>query len=344
MGNVSSMFSKPATDPAAFEKQAAVNAQLQVVIVDLSGTISRINTAITGATGLQTTLANLNALKVRATSLRSAAPSMSPVDIEKARGNIEAELTVLQASVTSKADISASGERGLAVKELRDRVDEIKADPNASDPIKKEFTDFSAAVDLSGGMTASFIRGRLSSMNNSANIDRYKDFVVTRMLTFSATIAFEVLYYTILVLSILFGGIIVSNMYFEEDFWAGRLYYFLYGMAFFPISLLVGIVRPPLWLATIMPFFDRSVESPVQTVSGASSQSFLYRLIGSPLFGYTPPTPNHPSMSSSWRLRLISVVLAIFFSILTYMRGLGKVKAVSAATINSQIKAVAKGV
>ena len=330
MGNVSSVFSKSEPDPAAYSKQAAVNVQLQSAIVDLSGTISRINTAITDAAGFKTTLSNLNALKQRATTLQAAAPSMSPVDIEKTRGNIEAELKVLQASITTKADISASDERGLAVKELKDRVEEIKADKNVSDPVKKEFTDFSAAVDL-GGMTASDIRSRLVIMNRSADIDRYKDFVFTRMLTFSASIAFEVIYYTTLTLCILFGGIIVSNMYFE-DFWAGRIFYFVYGMAFFPLSLLVGIVRPPPWLATIMPYFNRSLEVPVD-ISGASP-SFLYTLLGSPLFGYTPADAQK---GNRWPLRFISIMLAILFSIFTYMRGLGKVN-LSGNTVKDDLK------
>jgi len=338
MGNVSSVFSKSEPDPAAYSKQAAVNVQLQSAIIDLSGTISRINTAITDAAGFKGTLANLNTLKQRATTLQAGAPSMSPVDIEKARGNIEAELKVLQTSITSKADISASVERGIAVREVRERLEAVKADTMISVPIKKQYTDFSTAVDLSGGMTASSIRSKLSAINRDADVDRYKEFVFTRMLKFSASIAFVVFYYATLTLSILFGGIIISNMYFEEDFWAGRVFYFVYGMAFFPISLLVGIISPPQWLATIMPFFDRSLEGPSVDISGASTHSFLYTLLGSPLFGYNPPTS--ATSKSSWPLRLLSIVLAILFALFTYMRGLGKVNAVTSATVKEATKGV----
>jgi len=304
------MFSKSAPDPAAYSNQAAVNAQLQSAIVDLSGTIGRINTAITAATGLTSTLANLNTLKQRALALQSSAPTMSPVDIEQKRGAIEAELKILQASITAKADISSSTERGLAVSELKDRVKEIQADSNASAAVKKQFTDFSSVVDLSGGMTASSIRGKLASMNSDANIDRYKDFIFTRMLNFSTSIAFGLLYYVILGLSILFGGIIVSNMYFQDDFWVNRLYYFVYGMAFFPISLLVGIIRPPPWMATIMPFYDVSHEGP-----GQSYWHFIYTLFGVPLFGF-----NSAGTGSKWHIWVISLILAICMSIATYMR------------------------
>jgi hypothetical protein len=320
MGNVSSVFSKSAPDPAEFEKQKAVNAQLQIVIKDLSGTIGLIDAAITSAAGFSTTLSNLAMLKQRAIALRSAAPNMTPVDIETKRGAIEAELKILQASITKKADISSSDDRGLAVSQLRDRVREVVADPNVSAKMKKEFSDYSATVDLSGGITASAIRGKLSSLNRDADIDRYKDFVFTRMFKFSASIAFVVLYYATLTLSILFGGIIVSNMYFEEDFWAGRLFYFVYGMAFFPISLLVGIIKPPPWVAAIMPLFNKALESPRGPEDPGNP---LYNAIGSPLFGYNAVDAQS---GSRWPMRVISIILAILFSLFTYMRGLGAVK------------------
>jgi hypothetical protein len=316
MGNVSSMFSKSTPDPAAYSNQAAVNAQLQSAIVDLSGTIGRINTAITAAANFNTTRNNLNALKQRAVALQSSAPTMSPVDIEQKRGAIEAELGILQSSITANADMGASDERRLAVSELRTRVAEINADPDISETIKKGYTDFSAQVDLSGSMTAASIRGTLSGMDSAARIDRYKDFVFARMLKFSASVAFQVLYYVILSLSVLFGGIIVSNMYVQEDFWAGRLYYFVYGMAFFPIALLVGMFRPPPWLATIMPFYDISRDGP----KSESYWHFIYTLFGVPLFGYNP-TMN----GSKWNIWTMSILLTISLAFFTYMRGLGKV-------------------
>jgi hypothetical protein len=316
MGNALS-FSKstPAPDPAAYANQAAISAQLKTAITDLSGTIGRITTAIASSTTFMTTLSSLNALKQRALALQSAAPTMSPVDIEQKRGAIEAELGILQASITANTDIGATGQRALAVSELRSRVAEVNADVNTSAAIKKGYTDFSATVDLSGGMTASAIRGTLSSMDSAARTERYKDFIFTRMLAFSTSIAFEILYYVILSLSVLFGGIIISNMYIQEDFWAGRLYYFVYGMAFFPISLLVGIIRPPPWLATIMPFYDRTNEAPSK-----SYWNFIYVLFGVPLFGYNPMVAG-----SKWNIWIITIILTIALAFFTYMRGIGRV-------------------
>jgi hypothetical protein len=51
----------------------------------------------------------------------------------------------------------------------------------------------------------------------------------------------------------LLGGIIVSNAYAADYFWAIKLYYFIFGAAFFPISLAYGAFKPPLWLARIAP-------------------------------------------------------------------------------------------
>ena len=70
------------------------------------------------------------------------------------------------------------------------------------------------------------------------------------------------------------GGIIMSNAYAADYFWAIKLYYFIFGAAFFPISLAYGAFKPPLWLAKIAPL-----------------QSMVPREVPTSAVAPTPPAP-----------------------------------------------------
>ena len=65
--------------------------------------------------------------------------------------------------------------------------------------------------------------------------------------------AFAVIMICIFVAALL-GGSVLSNAYVEEVFWGIRLYYFIYGFLFFPLSLLYGAIRPPVWQSTLIPW------------------------------------------------------------------------------------------
>lgn len=75
----------------------------------------------------------------------------------------------------------------------------------------------------------------------------------------------------IVVFSMILGGSIMSNMYLEvEKEWIGnRLFYFVYGAIAFPISLMVGCVKPPYWVAWF-PAYARSKPTTVPTQVGGA--------------------------------------------------------------------------
>lgn len=75
----------------------------------------------------------------------------------------------------------------------------------------------------------------------------------------------------IVVFSMILGGSIMSNMYLEtEKEWIGnRLFYFVYGAIAFPISLMVGCVKPPYWVAWF-PAYARSKPATVPTQVGGA--------------------------------------------------------------------------
>ena len=62
-----------------------------------------------------------------------------------------------------------------------------------------------------------------------------------------------VLFYISVPLGFLFGGIVTSNIYASDHFWAIKVLYFVYGAAFFPAPLLYGAWKKPLWLSGIIP-------------------------------------------------------------------------------------------
>ncbi len=63
--------------------------------------------------------------------------------------------------------------------------------------------------------------------------------------------------FTFCVIGAILGGIILSNHFVAESFWGIKLYYFIYGAAFFPGSLAFGLFSPPYWHATVAPLFKR---------------------------------------------------------------------------------------
>jgi hypothetical protein len=72
------------------------------------------------------------------------------------------------------------------------------------------------------------------------------------------------------------GGVIASNIYATESFWAIKLYYFVYGAALFPVSLAIGAYNPPTWAAGFIPLNTTSpppVAAPITPVAPPTSKS-----------------------------------------------------------------------
>ena len=55
------------------------------------------------------------------------------------------------------------------------------------------------------------------------------------------------------ILGAILGGIILANKNVSEPFWLLKIYYFVYGAALFPISLMSGAYSPPEWKSGLIP-------------------------------------------------------------------------------------------
>ena len=83
--------------------------------------------------------------------------------------------------------------------------------------------------------------------------------------------------YLLILLAGLLGGSILANSFFSESFWLIRLFYFVYGALAFPLTILYGIFKPPVWRSLIFPYYQRP--QPIATS------------ITETLFSFEPPSP-----------------------------------------------------
>jgi len=86
----------------------------------------------------------------------------------------------------------------------------------------------------------------------------------------------------------IFGGIVVSNTYIEESFLI-RVFYFIYGAALFPISLIYGIFYTPTWHSALFPLFEKTKAN-------------------IPLFSYKKPTALDPSGGNKFPLMICCII------------------------------------
>jgi hypothetical protein len=140
--------------------------------------------------------------------------------------------------------------------------------------------------DLSGAAPPTFptpdaLLSSLDELDGAKEAEENKVFSWSRL---GRKVVKILMYYVSVVavaLGALLGGIVLSNTYASDPFWGIRLFYFVYGAAFFPLSLMYGAAKPPYWVATLIPL---QLDEPVQA-GGAFTLPAL------------PPLPSLPNPS-----------------------------------------------
>jgi hypothetical protein len=291
-------------DPNKYLNQTAVTGQKSAALSALKDTTSSIGSVLSITkqipgvpSGVVDTLKSLN---TDATGLMSKAATMGPDAIEKERSTLDNRLEAIQASVAAQEMSAKQKAYDDAVDATMARVTTINADSTVPANIKAKFTAIQDAImaDISGNMTPDDILEALQTANEELLVFENKEFSSTRFLRRIGTACMTGLYYMLFGLAILFGGIIASNAYAKESFWGVKAFYFFYGAAFFPLTLLYGVVRPPHWYAAIAPFSL----GPVATG----------------LFGYqVSANPEAPSNL----LRFLAIGIGLLLAILAFFRG-----------------------
>jgi len=84
--------------------------------------------------------------------------------------------------------------------------------------------------------------------------------IMRNLRTFIAKSFIPIAFYFTLALSVVWGGIVCSNMYLEpeKDFLLGRVWYFIHGMIGFPLVLGYSLLKPPYWVSGIFPWYPRT--------------------------------------------------------------------------------------
>ena len=281
-------------DPSAFLNQKEVGSQLDTVKGDVRSTLDTVNTAIDAAklVGLpESALSPLLSVKTQATDLLSA--NLSPAAMEAKRKALDDSL----GKAKEKQDEIVRTQQATQVKDAADaimkRVSEIKADATTSAPLIEKFQNLERRIKeasqkvidaaqkgvapvldgLIGGVAA---LEELEGLNIEKENEENKTFDPKRALKRVMKQVKKWMYILMIVCSALLGGIILSNVYAEEHFWGTKLFYFVYGAGFFPLSLLWGIARPPTWYATLFPGSMR----PAAEATSMSERLFTY-------YGYT---------------------------------------------------------
>jgi hypothetical protein len=194
--------------------------------------------------------AALAPLKIIENSISSVA-GLGPEIVANRRNKINTLLTNIETAAKKYNDAAEAKKMRDTMAIITARVKQVRVDSTVPDEIKDKFE---IILDISGE-TPEELLNSLANAEDDLLVHENKEFSGVRLIKRAWRVSSEYIYYILLFFCAIFGGIILSNVYINETFFPIRVYYFLYGTAFFPASLLYGIVNPPEWNATIFPWF-----------------------------------------------------------------------------------------
>lgn len=298
-------------DPADFLKQKEVSGQVDQARADVESTLGTVSFAMDAAKTLgvpSSALSSLEALQSRAKKLADST-SMTPAQMEAERVKIEQDLAkaqLVQEELTRAARLKVTQEVAVAIAAERKAVEadstlpkdiatSLKAlDEKAQAALKATQEAVAAKKDPeatveTGEALQSALQGLQSQRQAIENKESSGGLRAAReALKWGA---FAVMMICIFVAALL-GGSVLSNAYAEEVFWGIRLYYFIYGFFFFPLSLLYGAIKPPVWHSTLIPWTLR--EAPDATTF--SERWFSYHIFSMEELQQQIGQPNAPLM------------------------------------------------
>ena len=211
-----------------------------------------------------TALAPLNLIEKSLNQVSSLGPDI----VAKRRAQINTMLSGIEAAaIKHDSDVEA---KKLADAKLvvEARVRQIRLDSS----VPKEIKDKYELILEDKNATPDSLIDALANADDELLVYENKEVNAWRLVKRAWRLASDYIYYILLFTCILFGGIIMSNVHIHETFLPIRIYYFIYGSAFFPASLLYGIINPPEWNAKLFPIyqiFDNRRMATPPTVGGA---------------------------------------------------------------------------
>jgi hypothetical protein len=284
-------------DPTELLKQREVSSQLEEVRGSVNSTLGTVGFAIEAARVLgvpPSAVSNLEGLQKRAEEL-SQATNLTPAQMEAKRAEIEQGLATARAeqeALTRAAELSRAEEVAAAVAAERKRVegdatlprtlaDSLKQlDERCQAALKAVLEAVAAKKNPADSVeTASALQSALDALvSERLAVENKENSGGVRAIEESIKWGAGGLMIFFIVGAALLGGIVLSNTHYEEVFWGIRLYYFIYGTLFFPLSLLYGVWKPPVWQSTLIPW---TVRTEVDAAT-SSERLFSYHIYTEP--------------------------------------------------------------
>lgn len=273
-GFLSSMgITSPVAPPAsAYSDQQAETANLADAKSQLMGVTSNIGLATTTAKQLGLDPAYTQSLD----NLNNEAANLATKNLSSAQ--LSAQTTALQNKLT---DAKTTQEAAVKQKELDDmtaasnaiseRLAAVKADSTAPAENVKQYDELNTAAqaalkalkdppkDLSGAIihpNPTALLAKVDDIDTALDAAQNKVFNWKR---FMKKVVNQIMYWTAMIacgVGFVLGGIIMSNAYAADHFWAIKVFYFIYGAAFFPLSVVYGVIKSPYWVAGLIPIFS----------------------------------------------------------------------------------------
>jgi hypothetical protein len=300
----------PAAPPAsAYADQTAETANLAEAKSQLASMTSTLGLALSAAklAGVNTT--NLENLNAEAASLSSG--NMTSAQLQAKTTALSEKLATAKATQDAQRQADAITAMQDAVTTIQKRAAAVKADTTTSAQLLKQYLDLQqaaqdalkalkAAPAKSSGSSGSgkdtdttpepvipdpsSLLSQLDDLDTAKDAEENKSFNWTRL---GKKVTSVMMFYgTIISIAIgaVLGAIIMSNVYASDSFWGIKLYYFIYGAVFFPLSLIYGVAKPPYWVSGIIPLYSLD---PVIQEGGAFT------------FPKLPPIPNLAAITQS---------------------------------------------
>ncbi len=292
----------PPPDPAALANLKEVQEQTENLKKQLKGTSDAIQLALSGADLLgldETYKIQLNDLKKQVDDTL-AATNLPPDQLEKKRKEFDTKLTDLLKTQAASMDKQKLDEAQGAIDIVEARYKELQGDKNISqqllgkyrdllevaktskDELKKSL-DAAAAASLKPKegfqdattpvpptilppatmKTPRQIMAELEALNYQKEAEEDKEFDAWRFASRIGRQYARFSAYCFCIVGAVLGGIVAANHFVGEAFWAIKLYYFVYGAALFPFTLVFGVIKTPYWHANLAPLFKRDTVEPM---------------------------------------------------------------------------------
>ena len=264
-----------APDPSSYSNIKAENANLSEAKSNLSSTISNISIASNAAqlAGLPASYTeSLTALSNEANS--TANSNMTSAQIAAKNIEIAGKLDTLKSQEALALKQQSISDFTDAVKTISERVTVIRNDKTTSPELLKQYNSLLDSVngalknaqlppkpegeaepdpDAPTFLRADQYLDELDELNTKKDVEEKKEFNWSRLFNKMFAWFMYLLMITSVVVGFILGGIIMSNSFAEDEFWLIKVFYFIYGAAFFPLSVSMGAINPPYWVSTLIP-------------------------------------------------------------------------------------------